>query len=164
LRRYKKTDPALEAYFEESKRMLKNIPNVIPPQLLAVLCEMGHADTIVLGDANFPAKTCAKKGNCEYIRMDGVGTAALLKAVISLIPLDYCDKPVKLMKPDRDVDVGLWETYAAEVSKADGRGEECIEYLERNDFYRESEKAFCIVQTGETAIYANIIIQKGVVE
>ena len=144
--------------------MLSNIPSIISPQLLAILCEMGHADTIVLGDANFPAKTCAKRGNCAYIRADGIGTTELLKAILTLMPLDYCDKPVKLMKPDRGVTVDIWQEYISEIKKADSRGEECIEYIERDDYYAESEKAFCVVQTGDTAIYANIIITKGVIE
>ena len=144
--------------------MLRNIPSVLSPQLLAVLCEMGHADTIVLGDANFPAKACAKRGNCKYIRADGIGTVPLLRAILSLMPCDYSEKPIKLMKPDRDVVVDIWREYIAGIDKAEPRGEACIEYLDRNDFYVEAEKAFCVVQTGETAIYANIIVQKGVIE
>lgn len=144
--------------------MLSNIPSIISPQLLAILCEMGHADTIVLGDANFPGKTCAKHGNCTYIRADGIGTVPLLQAILELMPLDYSDKPVKLMQPDRDVTVDIWQEYIAEIQKADSRGEACIKYVKRNDYYAESEKAFCVVQTGETAIYANIIITKGIIE
>ena len=144
--------------------MLKNIPAVLSPELLAVLCEMGHADMIVLGDGNFPSKTYAKRGDCTYIRADGIGTLPLLNAVLSVIPLDYCEKPIKLMKPDRDVEVAIWEEYKQEIKKADSRGEAVIDYLERFDFYKEAQKSFCIVQTGETAIYANIILQKGVVE
>ena len=144
--------------------MLKNIPALLSPKLLSVLCEMGHADMIVLGDGNFPGKTCANRGNCTYLRMDGIGTVDLLNAILSVIPLDYCEKPIKLMKPDRDVEVTIWEAYKREIEAADPRGEAVIEYLERFDFYDAAEKSFCIVQTGETAIYANIIVQKGVVE
>lgn len=109
--------------------MLRNISSDVSPQMLAVLSEMGHADTIVLGDANFPAKTCAKHGNCTYIRADGIGTVPLLQAILVLMPLDYCDKPVKLMQPDRDVTVDIWREYIAEIKKAEPRGEMCIEYL-----------------------------------
>ena len=144
--------------------MLKGIPRVLSPQLLSVLCEMGHADTIVLGDANFPAKAIADQGNAVYIRADGMGVSELLKAILTLVPLDYSEKPIKLMQPDRDVEVKIWEAYKREICSADNRGEAVIEYLERYDFYEHSKKAFCVVQTGETAIYANIIIQKGVVE
>jgi len=144
--------------------MLKHIPSVLSPQLLAALYEMGHADAIVLGDAHFPAKTCANKANCTYVRADGVGTVELLKAILYLMPLDYSDKPVKLMQPDRDVDVPIWTEYKQCISEADARGESAIEYLERFDFYHAAEKAFVVVQTGDVAIYANMIIHKGVVE
>ena len=35
--------------------MLKGIPSIISPELLKVLCEMGHGDEIILSDAHFPA-------------------------------------------------------------------------------------------------------------
>jgi len=144
--------------------MLKDIPGILSPKLLAILCEMGHADTIVLGDGNFPAKTCARHGNCEYIRADGIGTVELMKAILRFIPLDYCDKPIKLMAPDRDVTVDIWNTYKDIINKVESRGEKVIEYLKRDHFYDQAQKSFCIVQTGESAIYANVIIQKGVIE
>jgi len=144
--------------------MLNNIPRVLSPQLLAALAEMGHADTIVLGDANFPARTCTKANDAVYIRLDGVGVTELLKAILQLMPLDYSAKPAMLMQPDRDVDVPIWQDFYKALKQADDRGEDMVEQLARNDFYAAAKKAFCVVQTGETAIYANIILQKGVVE
>ena len=41
--------------------MLRNIPPILSPELLKVLAEMGHGDTIVIGDANFAAASMAKK-------------------------------------------------------------------------------------------------------
>ena len=35
--------------------MLKGIPSIISPELLKILCEMGHSDIIVIADGNFPA-------------------------------------------------------------------------------------------------------------
>ena len=52
--------------------MLKGIPKILSPELLKVLCEMGHGDRIVIGDGNFPAETMGK--NAIVIRMDGHGT------------------------------------------------------------------------------------------
>ena len=46
--------------------MLRNILRVVSPQLLAILHEIGYTDTIVLGDSNFPAKTCVKRREYEY--------------------------------------------------------------------------------------------------
>ena len=35
--------------------MLKNIPNILSPELLKILMEMGHGDDIVIADGNFPS-------------------------------------------------------------------------------------------------------------
>ena len=41
--------------------MLKGISPVISPELLKILCEMGHGDEIVIGDGNFPAAANAQR-------------------------------------------------------------------------------------------------------
>ena len=53
--------------------MLKNIPPILSPELLKVLCEMGHGDEIILADGNFPAESIGK--DAIVIRADGHGTA-----------------------------------------------------------------------------------------
>ena len=40
--------------------MLKGIPAILSPELLKILMEMGHGDTIVIGDGNFPHASIAK--------------------------------------------------------------------------------------------------------
>ena len=45
--------------------MLKNIPAIISPDLLKVLCEMGHGDTIVIADGNFPCVSIAGSTECN---------------------------------------------------------------------------------------------------
>ena len=68
--------------------MLKGISPLISPELLKILCEMGHGDEIVLADANFPSETTGKR----VIRADGIGAADLLKAILPLFPLDTYEK------------------------------------------------------------------------
>lgn len=148
--------------------MLKNIPSILSPELLATLCEMGHSDVIVLGDANFPGKRFAHEGNCKFLRADGISGTALLEAILQVIPTDsYADTPVMLMQTmecDKDLDIPIWKDYEAIVAKNDSRGKSAVGYLERFTFYEAAKKAYCIVQTGETQIYANVIIQKGVIK
>ncbi|PKM38911.1 MAG: fucose isomerase [Firmicutes bacterium HGW-Firmicutes-9] len=148
--------------------MLKNIPSILSPELLATLCEMGHSDVIVLGDANFPGKRFAHEGNCKFLRADGISGTALLEAILQVIPTDsYADTPVMLMQTmecDKDLDIPIWKDYEAIVAKNDSRGKSAVGYLERFAFYEVAKKAYCIVQTGETQIYANVIIQKGVIK
>ena len=87
--------------------MLKGIPEILSPQLLKVLCEMGHSDRIVIAAGNFPVESM--------------------------------------------------------VSKHDERGAEAVGNIERFAFYEEAKKAYCIIATGEKAVYANVMLQKGVV-
>lgn len=145
--------------------MLRGIPKIISPLLLKVLCEMGHGDTVVLADGNFPAEAMGK--NSIVVRCDGHGTPELLDAILQLLPLDpYVQKPVKLMQvvPGDTVKTPIWDSYHAALQQHTGKGAELTEEVERFAFYEEARKAYAIVATGESALYANIILQKGVVE
>lgn len=144
--------------------MLKNIPKILSPELLKVLCEMGHGDTICLGDGNFPAQSVGK--NAIVIRMDGHGVCELLDAILTLFPLDsYVGQPVNLMQvvPGDTVETPIWREYEKIVAEKGGRDASAIGQLERFAFYEEAKKAYCVVATGETALYANILLKKGVV-
>ena len=144
--------------------MLKGIPKIISPELLKVLCEMGHGDTIVIGDGNFPAESIGKSS--KVIRCDGHGCAELLDAILKLFPLDtYVEKPVILMDKVRgdNADTRIWEEYKKIIAKYDTRGADTVANLERFAFYEKAKQAYAIIATGEEALYANIILQKGVV-
>lgn len=142
--------------------MLKGIPQIISPSLLKVLCEMGHGDSIVIADGNFPAESVGK--NAIVIRADGHGVPEILDAVLSLIPLDqYVEKPVCLMdrvKGD-NADVSIWQTYDKILQKSEGKGLESVRMLERFEFYDEAKKAYAVIATSEKSQYANVILQKG---
>ena len=147
--------------------MLKNIPSVLSPELLKVLSEMGHSDRICIGDGNFPGTKMAKEKQAVLIRADGCGVPELLDAILSVIPLDtYVDKPAMLMavsECDNGKKVPIWDTYKEIIAKHDNRGADAIGAYERFEFYEEAKDCYCILQTGETATYANIILQKGVI-
>ncbi len=146
--------------------MLKGIPKVLSPELLKVLCEMGHGERIVIADGNFPVVTIGK--NAKLIRCDGLGVPELLDAILTIFPLDtYVDQPVSLMQlMPRDVgriETPIWDTYRAIVSKHDARGADAVGHTERFAFYEEAKNAYAIIATGEEAVYANIMLQKGIV-
>ena len=144
--------------------MLKNIPAILSPKMLKVLCEMGHSDKIVIADANFPAETMGK--NAIVIRADGHSATDILDAILTLFPLDtYVEKPVTLMEvmPDDDVETPIWDDYKSIVTRHDDRGENAVGTMERFAFYEKvKNEAYAIIATGEQALYANIILQKGV--
>ena len=147
--------------------MLKNIPPILSPELLKVLCEMGHSDRIVLGDGNFPGSSVAKAKDAILLRADGHGVPELLDAILQIFPLDrYTETPVMLMDKmecDRELEIAVWKDYEKIVKRHDERGSAAIGAYERFEFYEQAKNAYCIIQTGETAIYANVILQKGVV-
>ena len=144
--------------------MLKNIPKILSPELLKVLCEMGHSDRIVIADGNFPAESMGK--NAIVIRADGHGAAELLDAILTVFPLDtYVDAPVSLMQvmPGDKVETPIWDEYKKIVAKHDERGAQAFGEIERFKFYEEAKKCYAIIATGESALYANLILQKGVI-
>jgi L-fucose mutarotase len=143
---------------------LKGIPDVITPELLYALAKMGHGDSIIIADANFPSDSIANFTNIKSpIRVSGE-TSDVLKAILTLIPLDsYSSTPVRVMErvdsdQARNLFVPAYEKIAlsAEVSPSD------LNYIERFQFYEASKTCFCVVQTNDRSLYANVIISKGV--
>ncbi|HKM03645.1 MAG TPA: RbsD/FucU domain-containing protein [Lachnospiraceae bacterium] len=144
--------------------MLKGIPQILSPELLKVLCEMGHSDRLVVSDGNFPAETMGK--NAIVIRCDGHGVPEILDAILKLFPLDtYVEHPVNLMEvmPGDPVRTPIWDTYKEIVAKYDERGYKAVGNMERFAFYDNAKTAYAIIATSEKALYANIMLQKGVV-
>ncbi|MCI8307999.1 MAG: L-fucose mutarotase [Lachnospiraceae bacterium] len=138
--------------------MLKGVPSILSPELLKIMMEMGHGDEIVIADGNFPGAGLAKR----LIRLDGHGVPEIMSAILKLMPLDTYADPVFLMEkvPGDTVETPIWEIYkriASEHTSAD------VKYIERFEFYERAKKAYAVVMSGETALYANVILKKGVV-
>jgi len=142
--------------------MLKGVPAIIPPELLKALCELGHGDEFTIGDANFPALSYCDR----VIRMDGHGIPEILEAIFKLIPLDqYVEHPVTVMQipEDAGIEHPITDEYSKIASAADGR-DGLLEYVERFDFYdRVNGKSLFVIMSGEKALYANVVIRKGVI-
>jgi L-fucose mutarotase len=142
--------------------MLKGVPNIISPELLKILMEMGHGDEIVLTDGNFPAASVARR----LVRADGHNIPELLEAILKFFPLDtYVDSAVALMAvvPGDSVKPTIWEKYRGIIKKS---GEEFkdFEMVERFAFYERAAKAYAVIATSEAALYANVILKKGVIK
>ena len=141
--------------------MLRGIPSILSPDLLKILMEMGHGDELVLGDGNFPAASTAQR----LVRADGHGVPELLDAILQLFPLDtFVESPIGLMQvvPGDDTVPEIWDRYREIADRRAGHKVD-IEEIERFAFYDRSRQAYAIVATGETALYANVILKKGVV-
>jgi L-fucose mutarotase len=141
--------------------MLKGVPSILTPELLKILMEMGHGDELCIGDGNFPSAAYGQR----LVRCDGHPVPRLLDAILQFFPLDtFVDEPVALMevvdpnapKPE------IWSEYERIVKEQspDAAG---IAHMERFSFYERAKQAYAVIATGETALYANIILKKGVV-
>jgi len=124
--------------------------------------EMGHGDEIVLADGNFPAASVAQR----LVRCDGHGVPELLEAVLRLFPLDqYVERPVSLMAvvPGDKTKPTIWKQYRSLI-EASGDPISDFEFLDRFAFYERARKAYAVVATSEAALYANILLKKGVIK
>ncbi len=141
--------------------MLKGIPSILTPELLKVLMEMGHGDELVIADGNYP-----RFGHSErVIRCDGHGVPELLDAILKFMPLDpYVENPVILMEvlPNDPVVPVIWDTYKELINKHGGDSTKVLP-INKYTFYERAAKAYAVVTTSEAALYANIILKKGVV-
>jgi L-fucose mutarotase len=142
--------------------MLIGIPDVISPDLLKILHEMGHGDEIVIGDANFPAASCANR----LIRCDGHNLLTMLEAISKIFLLDiYVDYPVTMMKlVEGDTNIPeIYDDVKAVICKHDKRGEKAINYIDRFKFYERAKNAYAIVATTERKLYGCVILTKGII-
>ncbi|MBT9369791.1 RbsD/FucU domain-containing protein [Rhizobium sp. CSW-27] len=137
--------------------MLINIDPLLSPDLLHVLRAMGHGDEIAIVDANFPGTTNARR----LVRLDGISVTDATRAVLSVLPLDdFVDVPVLTMEVVGNPDEV--PPAVAELRALVGERGACGT-LERHAFYARARDCFAIVQTGETRLYGNIVLKKGVV-
>lgn len=140
--------------------MLKGVDPVLGPDLLAILRAMGHGDEIVVADANFPAAANARR----LVRADGIDAVRLVRAIAALMPLDDFVPAAAFRMAVVDAPGEVPPITAAFASAlADGGYTGPIEAVERHAFYARAREAFAIVASGETRLYGNLILKKGVV-
>ncbi len=140
--------------------MLIGISPLLSPELLALLCRMGHGDELVLADAHFPGESV----NARVVRADGLRIADLLDAVLPLMALDsYVPAPVVMMAPvpGDEADPAVHARYRAAIERHHPDAPETA-FVSRLDFYARTRQAFAVVMTGETAKYGNVLLKKGV--
>ncbi len=140
--------------------MLKGISPVLSPDLLKILCEMGHGDEIVLADSNFPGASFGKR----LVRADGLPIKVLLDGILPLFVLDSYADPLVMMEvvPGDRLDPAVEEDYMQVVRRYQPKAAAPIR-IERNAFYERARHAFVVVMTGELRPYGNLTLKKGVI-
>lgn len=142
--------------------MLKGISPIISPELLKIIAEMGHGDELVISDGNFPGASVGRR----VVRLDGHGGAEIMRGLIDLFPLDdFVKAPLAVMEVPDGMFPGnqapIWAEFK-KIAALDLPTAE-FEFMEHEAFIDRCRRAYCVVQTGEKALYANIILRKGVV-
>jgi L-fucose mutarotase len=125
------------------------------------MMEMGHGDELVLADGNYP-----RLGHPErVIRCDGHGIPGILDAVMRFFPLDtYVEYPVVFMAvvPGDPYVPDIWDTYRGIIARHENPPTRDTA-IDRFAFYARAREAYAVVTTSETALYANVILKKGVI-
>lgn len=124
----------------------------------------------MIADGNFPASSTAKANAALFIPAYGLGAAEILDAILTLLPLDKYDPDsafqVMQVVPNDTNSVShpeIWHKFSETVEKHEEDWVKLCE-VERFEFYERAKKAFAVVATSETAIYANVILKKGVIQ
>lgn len=140
--------------------MLIGIPPLLGPDFLATLRAMGHGDELAIVDGNYPALDHARR----LVRADGHGVLAVVQAVLTVLPLDLAvpaalfraslmNDPVQAAEIHRQIDA-LCARMAPGMTVVPLSGEA---------LYPRIRAAHAIVATSETALFANVILRKGVI-
>jgi L-fucose mutarotase len=146
--------------------MLKNLDPVLNADVLHALRSMGHGDTLVIADTNFPSDSVARQTALgKPLRMDNITAAQALKAILSVFPLDTPLQPsVGRMEVMGDAEVipEIQREVQAEIDAAEGASAPMYG-IERFAFYEKAKQAYCVITTGETRFYGCFILTKGVI-
>lgn len=140
--------------------MLIGIPPLLGPDFLATLRAMGHGDELAIVDGNYPALDHARR----LVRADGHGVLAVVEAVMTVMPLDKAvpaalfraslnNDPAQAGDIHRQIDV-LFARMAPGMTVVPLSGEA---------LYPRIRAAHAVVATSETALFANVILRKGVI-
>lgn len=138
--------------------MLKGISNLISPELLKILMEMGHGDELVFGDSNFPAASHAQR----LVRADGHKITAMLDAILPLFPLDYAVDFSAVLMESNGSKPSVWNVYSEKLHTFPD-GDKQFLIISKSEFYERTKKAYCVVATSESERFANLIIRKGII-
>lgn len=146
--------------------MLKGIDNRLNAEVLHTLRAMGHGDTLVLADTNFPSDSIARQTTIgTALRMDNLTCGQAAEAILSVLPLDTFvedfARRMEIVGNPSEIPPVQAEVQKA-IDHAEGRPRP-MQSIERFAFYEEAKKAYAVIQTGERRFYGCFIFRKGVI-
>jgi L-fucose mutarotase len=145
--------------------LLKNLDPLLNADVLHALRAMGHGDTLVLSDTNFPSDSVARKTVLgKLLRIDASCPRAT-RAILSVMPLDtfveHAIYRMEVVGNPKDIQP-VQKEVQAEIDKAEGKPWP-MGSIERMAFYEVAKKAYCVITTAETRFYGCFIFTKGVI-
>jgi len=146
--------------------MLKNLDPALNADVLYALRSMGHGDTLVLTDTNFPSDSIARQTVLgKVLRIDNVSAPRAMQAILSVFPLDTPLQPsvgrMEIMGDPQTIPQ-IQQEVQAEIDTAEGQSAPMYG-IERFAFYEKAKQAYCVIATGETRFYGCFLLTKGVV-
>lgn len=145
--------------------MLIGLHPALNADVLHALRAMGHGDTLVLVDTNFPAESVARGTVCgQPLLMDNIDTRAAMDAILSVFPLDsFVADFAATMAVVGDAEA-VPQVHVDAQAALEAAGEtRRIPAVERFAFYELAKQAYVIIQTGERRPYGNVMLRKGIV-
>ncbi len=145
--------------------MLKS--KLIHPEILAVLGRAGHHARILIADGNYPASTTmGPNGTLISLNLSpGLVTVnQVLEAILSAIPIDHVHT-MGIPADDPYAQLGdppVWKEFSATMAAA-GLSIP-LTPISKWDFYEEvkSTDHVLTIQTGDVALWANLLLKVGV--
>jgi L-fucose mutarotase len=146
--------------------MLKNIHPALNADVLHALRSMGHGDTLVISDTNFPSDSVSRQTVIgRPLSMANLSSAEAISAILSVLPLDTplqnSAGRMEVMGAPDDLPAVQHEVQA-EIDRAEGKPTPMYG-IERFAFYDLAKKAYCVITTGETRFYGCFLLTKGVI-
>ena len=145
--------------------MLKNLDPLLNADVLHALRAMGHGDTLVLSDTNFPSDSVARKTVLGRLLRIDASCPRAARAILSVMPLDsfveHATYRMEVVGNPKDIQP-VQKEVQAEIDKAEGKPWP-MGSIERMAFYEHAKKAYCVITTAETRFYGCFIFTKGVI-
>lgn len=146
--------------------MLKGIHPGLNADVLYVLRAMGHGDTLILCDTNFPAEAIARQTvHGSLLRMENLTLRDACEAVLTVLPLDtfvddFAGRMQVVGEPDAVPPVQSEVQEIVDAAEGDHRP---LVGIDRFAFYELAKSSFAVIATGERRFYGCIMLRKGII-
>lgn len=120
-------------------------------EITTVVAELGHTETLAIGDCGLPIRGHAKRIDLA-LRRGVPGVLDTLDAVLSELAVDRVTLANEIRESAPDL-LGEIERRFPNVP---------IEFVDHEMFKKKTECARAVIRTGECTPYANILLEAGV--